>query len=96
MICSELKSFGVPEIKLFEKRSKVPLENANHSEQKVSCKFLNVTTVEPLKTDAFRECPSVRLREVPFLRKGLMYYFKKNHINHTREQLRTHTDIMRS
>ena len=64
MICSELKSFGVPEIKLFEKRSKVPLENANHSEQKVSCKFLNVTTVEPLKTDAFREWPSVRLREV--------------------------------
>ena len=43
---SELKSFGVPEIKLFEERSKVPLENANHSEQKVSCKFINVTTVE--------------------------------------------------
>ena len=64
MICSELKSFGVPEIKLFEKHSEVPLENANHSEQKVSCKFLNVTTVEPLKTDAFREWPSVRLREV--------------------------------
>ena len=54
----------MPEIKLFEKRSKVPLENANNSEQKVSCKFLNVTTVEPLKTDAFREWPSVRLREV--------------------------------
>ena len=64
MICSELKSFGVSEIKLFEKRSKVSLENANHSEQKVSCKFLNVTTVEPLKTDAFREWPNVRLREV--------------------------------
>jgi len=72
VICSVLKSFGVSEIKLFEKRSKVPLENA---EQKVSCKFLNVTTVEPLKTDAFREWPSVRLREVSDL--GRFHFYEK-------------------